>query len=136
MKATSTVHTTTVVLLGDADIRFQARHALADMPGVAIVGELAAFAPRHLHFIEELNPQTVVLDCGATEINALRVLAELSDSPCRPRIIAVDSTGSGKIGELLGLGASSVVTTQQELQSAFVPAIASLASIATIEHAA
>lgn len=106
------------------------------MPGVAIVGELAAFASRHLNFIEELNPQTVVLDCGASEVNALRVLAELSGSACRPRIIAVDSTGGGKIAELLGLGVSSVVTTHEELRSALLPAIASLAPIATLEHAA
>lgn len=128
--------TTTVVLMGDADIRFQARHALADAPGVTIVGELAGFAPRHLHFIEHLNPQTVVLDCAATEINPLRVLSALSDLTTRPRVIAIDSDGRGARADLLRLGASSVVSTQEELRSAIYPEIRPLAPITPIRQAA
>lgn len=136
MKATASVNTTSVVLLGDADIRFQARHVLADAQGVTIVGELAAFAPRHLHFIEQLNPQTVVLDCAATEINPLRVLSQLRESNCRPRVIAIDSDGRSKRAELLGLGVATVVTTQEELRSAIYPEIRPLAPITPIRQAA
>ena len=106
------------------------------MPGVAIVGELAAFAPRHLRVIEELNPQTVVLDCGTAEFDARRALAELRGLACRPRIIAIDSIGSGMVAELLEMGASAVVTTRHELQTAIVPAIAPRAPSDQLERAA
>jgi hypothetical protein len=124
------------MLLGDADIRFQARHALADVPGVTIVGELAGFAPRHLTFIEQLQPETVVLDCGAAAFNPFDVLSGLTRAAYRPRVIAVDSTGCSRRAELLGLGVATVVRTHEELRAALLPKIRPLAPITPIRQAA
>lgn len=127
---------TTVLLLGDADIRLQARHALAGMRGIEIVGELAAFEPRHLRFIEEFAPETVVLDFGSAGVNALHVLMNLLSSRVRPRVIAVNTDGFEDADQLLDFGAACVATTHEELRAAMFQSIWALAPLTPLERAA
>ena len=109
---------TTAIVIGDEDIRLQARDALRRLSGVEITGELAAFEERHAHFVAALAPEIVVVDCGAEDFDPARVLRRLQSLPARPSVIAIVPNGTANRAIATELGAATVVETEEALRAA------------------
>lgn len=124
-----------VMLLGDIDIRDQARQALAGIDRVKIVGELAGFEDRHMRFVEEMIPDVVVVDGAAFDFDAHTAISKIRRSGAVQHLVVV-TPASWSRQEMIDYGADAVVTTQEELREAVQPGIVSLPIQADFERAA
>lgn len=111
---------TRVMLLGDIDIRDQARTALLSVRNIEIVGELAGFEHRHERFVEELAPDVIVIDGAAFDFDASATISILRESGRAECIVAVAEDDRTRM-MLFESGADAVVSTQEALRTAVAP---------------
>ncbi len=103
------MHTTSLILIGDADRRQQVKRLLRQRRDLHISGEIGE--AQALHLVEKLTADLIVLDCAAYDINALTVLPWLKSLPNKARVIALGANGTATERRLLTeLGAASYAT--------------------------
>lgn len=124
-----------VMLLGDIDIREQARFALAEVERVEIVGELSGFADRHLRFVEEMIPDVVVVDGAAFDFDAHNALSKIRRSGAVRNLVVVTPVSWSR-QKKIDFGADAVVSTLEELRAAVQPGVAALPIRTDLERAA
>jgi chemotaxis response regulator CheB len=83
--------TLSLLLVGDAERRDEIKRGLAESE-ITLAGEI--FQSAALRLVPRLEPDVVVLDLAAREINSLVALQWLSALPKVPEIIAVGVAGS------------------------------------------
>lgn len=84
-------HSLSLLLVGDAERRDLIKRGLAESE-ITLAGEI--FQSDALRLVPRLEPDVVVLDLAAREINSLVALQWLSTLPVAPEIIAVGVAGS------------------------------------------
>lgn len=103
------MHTTSIILIGEADRRGQIKKLLRQRRDLHLAGEIGE--AQALHLAEKLAADIVLLDCAAYDINALIVLPWLKSLPNKPRVIALGAIGTATERRLLiELGAAAYAT--------------------------
>ncbi len=105
------MHTTSIVLIGEADRRGQIKRLLRRRRDLRIVGEIGE--AQALPLVERLAADIVLLDCATFDINALIVLPWLQSLPIKSRVIALGANGTSTERRLLmELGAAAYATLE------------------------
>jgi DNA-binding NarL/FixJ family response regulator len=105
------MHTTSIVLIGEADRRHQLKRLLRQRRDLRIAGEIGE--AQALHLVERLAADIVVLDCATPDINALLVLPWLKSLPIKSRVIVLGAIGTAAERRLLTeLGAAAYATLE------------------------
>ncbi len=103
------MHTTSIVLIGEADRRQHIKRLLRQRRDLRVIGEIGE--AQALHLVERLASDIVILDCATFDINALMVLPWLKSLPIKSRVIALGAIGTAPERRLLiELGAAAYAT--------------------------
>lgn len=103
------MHTTSLILIGDADRRQQVKRLLRQRRDLHISGEIGE--AQALHLVEQLTADIILLDCATYDINALTVLPWLKSLPNKSRVIVLGANGTATERRLLiELGAAAYAT--------------------------